>query len=276
MTLRKKILSITVATFLVALTLLYVSSQHIILGGFAQLEQENINTNIARVNEVLTNEIDLLNSVGEDWAPWDDTRDFILGKNDAYINANLNDPTFINTDLNFMIYMNKSNEIVYAKFFDLIEETEVDVPDHFRDYIKSAKLLLTHADSKDGKSGIVMIAGEPVLLSSWPASNSQYGSICGTFIAGKYFNNQQIEALAERTRLSLTFTQIDSSSINEDLKTAKAALADTNTFSQLLDESNIAGYLLVKDISGKPCLIAKIDMPRDIYMQGKQTSVYFM
>ncbi len=276
MTLRKKILSITVATFLVALTLLYVSSHYIILGGFAQLEQENINTNIERVNEALTNEINRMASTAEDWAPWDDTRNFILGKDDSYVGNNLADSTFANTGLNFMIFVNNSNEIVYAKGFDLVESVEVDVPENLKDYIKSTKFLLTHANSKDGKSGIVMVSDEPVLLSSWPASNSQYGPICGTFVAGKYFNDQQIGVLAERTRLSLTFTQADLSSMSDDLKTAKAALANADTFSQLLGESNIAGYLQVNDILGNPCLIAKVNMPRDIFMHGKQTSVYFI
>ena len=73
MTLRIKILSITIVTFVFALGLLYTGSQFIILGGFTHLENENINTNINRAKEAVNNEFEKMTTTCGDWAPWDET-----------------------------------------------------------------------------------------------------------------------------------------------------------------------------------------------------------
>ena len=46
-------------------------------------------------------------------------------------------------------------------------------------------------------------------------------------------------------------------------------------FVQRLNERFITGYTILKDIYGKPVLLVKVDMPRDIYQQGKLTMHYY-
>lgn len=277
MTLRKKILSITVATFLVALAVLYASSQHIILGGFAHLEQENIDIHVKRVNEAFTNEIDKMTSTAGDWAPWDDTRDFVKGTHASYVEENLNETTLVNLGLNFMIFYDNSNKIVHKTGVDLNEGTYIEVPEKLTDFLDQNQTLLTHNTPDDSKTGIAMSGDFSALISCWPITNNNMEMPAnGTLVVGKFFDDQQIAALAERTRLPLTFTCINSAHMTDDLKTAKAALADRDTHWQLLDESTIAGYSKVNDILEKPCYIVKVDMSRDIFMQGKQTSTYFI
>ena len=47
-------------------------------------------------------------------------------------------------------------------------------------------------------------------------------------------------------------------------------------FIRPLDIQSIAGYALLKDIYGKPALILRVDMPREIYSQGRASFLYLV
>ncbi len=59
---------------LVVLTLI---SHLVILGGFTRLETEDMEVNVKRSLNELSNTLDWLNATAGDWAPWDDTYYFI-------------------------------------------------------------------------------------------------------------------------------------------------------------------------------------------------------
>jgi two-component system sporulation sensor kinase A len=85
----------------------------------------------------------------------------------------------------------------------------------------------------------------------------------------------ELSYLYEATCLPLTLQVLDSSSIPSDFQTANSSLSKGETvFVQLLNEKTIAGYVLFKDVYGKPILILRFDMPRDFYVQGQASVIY--
>jgi signal transduction histidine kinase len=64
--------------------------------------------------------------------------------------------------------------------------------------------------------------------------------------------------------------------VPSDFAAAQSSISGENpTFVESLSEKSIAGYALIKDVYGDPALILRIDMPRDIYQQGRATIYYF-
>ena len=95
MTLNKKVLIIVGVAFLCVVGVLYAITSNIVLGSFAKLEEQNVRTNIKRVQNAFQDKLAELNSTAGDWAPWNETRDFVLGENKTYIDDNLIDVTLV-------------------------------------------------------------------------------------------------------------------------------------------------------------------------------------
>src|SRR5438067_12401889 len=89
MTLRKKTLGIIGLMFVGLIIVLYSASQLIVMGSFAQQEDQDTRQNVERVQSALTDNLASLEGTTRDWSIWDDTYAYIKDTNDNYFNSNL-------------------------------------------------------------------------------------------------------------------------------------------------------------------------------------------
>lgn len=84
MGLRKKTV-ITISTTLILMVLIiYSIINTILLGGYATLERDDILQSMAQAIKVIDGEVDQLQTIAGDWAPWDDTYFFVQNGNQNY------------------------------------------------------------------------------------------------------------------------------------------------------------------------------------------------
>ena len=94
---------------------------------------------------------------------------------------------------------------------------------------------------------------------------------------GRYLDSKEIKQLSQITKLPLVFSRFDNKALPQDVQIAFQSLSSEHpVFFRLLNEESIAGYGLIKDIYGKPALIAHIKEPRTIYQQGREAVKYFL
>jgi|GEM_PF-3316040 len=270
MTLEKKSLigiGLTVASVIVVL---YFASRIIMLGGFAKLEEQNTVQNVKRVQEAITEDLATLNATAGDWASWDDTYAFIQDGNDDYINNNLKDATFANLKLNLMLFINSTGRIIYGKGYDLSTEKEVTVPASLDKQITPGSPLLQHLNTESSGTGVVLLPEGPVLVASRPILTSgRMGPIRGTLVIGRYLNSAEIKRLAQRTHVSFTIQRLNDPQRPFDVRLALPLLSKKTPVQVRAQNLNtVAGYALLPDIFGKPCLVVKVSLPRDIYKHG--------
>ena len=275
--LRKKAPVIIGVTFVVMIVFLYITWRIVLLGSFTKLEEQNTRQNVERALSALSNELSTLDATGWDWAAWDDTYAFIEDANKDYIESNLVDETLTTLRLNLMLFINSSGETVFGKGFDLDEEEEIPVPQSLQEHLSPDNFLLRHPDTESSVTGILPLPEGPMLIALWPILTSEdEGPIRGTLIMGRYLDEAEIKRLAKITHLSLTVRWLDSK-IPFDFQAAVSSVSEEKPiFVRPLSEESIAGYALLKDIYGKPILILRADMPRDIYQQGQATIPYFI
>ena len=276
MTLRKKTLLIIAATFLSLIAILYFASQTLLLNSFNELEEQNTRQNVERALSALSNDLSSLDATAGDWAGWDDTYAFIEDANTDYIESNLIDGTFTELKLNLMLFINPSGRTVFGKAFDLHNEEEIPVPQSLLEHLSDNNFLVAHPDTESSITGIVLLPEEPMLITSQPILTSEdEGPIRGTLIMGRYLDAAEIERLADITHLPLIMHRFTDPQIPPDFQEARLSLSEeTPILAQPLDEQSIAGYTVLKDVYGKPSLVLRVDMPRDIYQQGQETLVY--
>ncbi len=278
MTLRRKTLYIIGMTFVGLIVILSLISQNILLGGFADIEEENTRQNVERALSVLSSDLSSLETTTGDWASWDDTYAFIEDANTEYIESNLIDETFIGLGLNFILFIDTSGQIVFGKAFDLHNKEEMPVSRSLQGHLSANNPLLYHPNTESSITGIVLLHEGPVLIASQPILTSEdEGPIRGTLIMGRYLDAAEFNRLAEKILLSLTTHRTDDMQMPPDFKEARLSLSkETPILVRPLDEQYVAGYTLLTDIYGKPVLVLRVDIPRDIYQRGQTNLAYFV
>jgi PAS domain S-box-containing protein len=269
MSIRTKTLVLIAATTAVLLVILYTLSLLIVLGQFAQLERRDAERSAVQALNALNDEEAQLDAFNNDWAAWNDTYAFIASGDPEYIASNLVDETFLNVSLNFMVFVDNDDKVVYAKGFDYHLAEEVPLPPPLLARILGPKR--NHVDSgwTRARSGLLLLPAGPALLSCRPilTSNAE-GPARGTLLMGRYLDRQEIQRLGESTRLSLQIFRLDEQP-PKDLAQVLPLLSEAaRPLARPLDASRIAAYLRIDDLEGKPALALRVDQPREVYRRG--------
>ena len=278
MTLRRKTLLIIAGTFYGVIILLFFISRNILLGSYAELEEQSTHRDLERVLASYSYELSNLKTTTADWSAWDDTYAFVADRNEDYIRSNLTDSTFTELGLHLMLYIDSSGQIVFGKAFDLKDEEQVPLPPSIPKYLAEHDFLVTHRDTESSYTGAIVLPEGPMIISSQPILTSEdVGPIRGTLIMGRYLDAAKVNELAEMTLLSISIDKYNDPRVPPDFSVARSSLSTVSpVFVQPLSERSIAGYTLIKDIGGHPALILRVDAPRDIYHQGQSAISYLI
>jgi sensor domain CHASE-containing protein len=277
MGLRKKTLIIIVSVFLVLTASVILSSRFLVLKGFIDLEKEDTQLEVEHVWAEISNDISRIDSVAGDWAPWDDTYEFIHDRNQEYIESNLSADTLLNLKINFMMFVNRAGQLIFEKSVDFNEGGVATLPVGLWTHINSKKTLFEHASSKEGTSGILMFGDLPVLIAARPIVQSNFqGPYRGTLIAGKYLDASEIEKISETAHLSVSIQPFNRPKMPSDFKKALSLMSEKDLIAvNPLNKNFISGYMVRRDIEKNPAFILKIETRRNIYNQGLNTLLYF-
>lgn len=278
MTLRKKTLLITGCMIAGMVLLVYVIAQLVILQSYIKLDHDSADRNTQRAVNVLTSHLESMEKVIIDWAFWDDTYEFASKGNETYVADNISDEAFQTLNLNFMLFLDKQGSLIHAAGFDLVAAQAITVPDDVRQVLTSDPLLLTHDSESDTRSGIIDVSGRKLMVASAPILQSDFeGPPNGTVILGRYLDDQEVALLSETLGLPVSVFAYNAPDLPPDVFTAKETLSTQQPiFSQTLADNAQSGYALINNLQGTPDLIMRIDMPRSVYQQGKQTLSYFI
>jgi len=268
----------TVASVLCAVLLfLLVSSKFIFLDSYVRVEEERALQDLQRVTSAIANDLGYLDASTADYAGWDDTCRFIADGDRSYIISNLDDQTLIRLRVNLIAFVRPSAELVYARSLDLKEGRAVPVPADLMRHLVPGSCLLRHDNLKNGRTGLITLSGRPMLVASRPIITSQYqGPIRGTLIMGRYLGQEEIARLGELTHLPLQILPTDDPARKDHLQACTTKITSMASIHLDRGEDLLVGHILLNDIYGQPATMVRVDLPRQITQQGKQTIGYFI
>ncbi len=244
------------------------------LSNFLELEQEDTLENVERVQNAVTTEQGYLDYIVQDWACWDDTYKFIEDKNQEYINVDLQNQTLAGINVNVMIFVNNSGEVVYVKSVDTSTAEEIPVPEELLAMVEDGSLLTK--GENDSISGFVLLDENPMFISCHPILTTKYeGPSRGTLIFGRYFDDALLDSFKKVTRSSLSMYRADEKMPPDfQMKIINISENTDEIIVEPLGEEQIAGYFGLKDIKGQLALLIRADFPRDLYLHGEKTINY--
>jgi signal transduction histidine kinase len=243
--------------------------------GFEDLEKQTVEKSTNQVTNALSARLTALSTLCYDWAVWDDTYQFAQKYNQEYIDRNMQDETFISSKISVVCILNSYGDIVYSKAYDIIHSQEIVLPEDLHD-ILFADGLTQPRNLQNVTTGIMMLSGQPTLIVSRPIlTSTAEGPSTGAFIMGRFLDSEVLSTLSETTHLSIDMLSTQSANQNLELNSfMKSQNNAGSVFVQAQSEDLISGYALVKDLSGNSAFMFKVDIPRDIYAQGKKMIVF--
>lgn len=277
MALHKKTLLIISVAIAGLIGVLYTASSTILLDSLRKAEEQETRQIVKGVLNVFTQTQDDFSSRFADWSAWDDTYTFIESPNEDYAKPNLIPETLANLKVNLILYINSSGRIVYGTGFDLKTKKKTPIPQALREHLSPNDLLLQHPNSKSNVTGIVLLPEAPMMITSQPIVTSiGEGPIRGTLIYGRYLDASRIDNLIRVNRLSLSMYGVNEARLPPDLQKVRSSMsAKEPILIRRLSEKTIAGYSLLPDIYGKPAVLLRVDVPREIYQKG-QNSLHYL
>ena len=278
MTIYRKTILIVGISLIALITALGATSSIIITSSFDRLEEEDAHRNVIRAKNQFSDILSKLESTAGDWAPWNDTYLFVQGKDPGYIENNLNDETIVNLGINFMLFLDRSGNLIYTKCVDLETGEEAPVQEGLIDMVLSYQASISDAEKLSGGSGILMLDSVPVFIASAPILKSDStGPSQGTLIAGKYLDAGQKAMLEEHTQLSTSVISYrDFVSINKYAAILSQMNTGQNTVIRPQNNEIISCYFMENDIVGDPAFIFEILSPRHIRQHGIRMLEYFI
>ena len=277
MKIRRKTLLVLIFTTIILMSVVYVVSQKIMLDSIAVSENKEADSNAQRFITNLNIELQSINSTDYDWSQWDDTYQFIENNNTAYINSNLPDQTFITQRLNLMLFVNQSRQLLFGKAFDLENQTDINLQNAEISQILNNNFLYTN-DTTQSEGGLILFGGTPMLVISQPILTSAgEGPVRGALIMGIFLDKSESNALAQAVGLPLEMFTIGTSQMPSDFQIASKSLSPKQlVFAQVTNQTNIAGFVLLQDVSGAPILITRVDSYRTAYLQAETSLNYLL
>jgi len=271
MKLRTKSIIVICVGFSILCLVLSITLNAIIIGSYSDLESKTVSEHVGRVLNQFNQEYSNLEAVASDWSVWDDTYFFIENKNETYINNNLLYEIFQDIGINFMLFYDNLDTLVFSRVYDFQVKNETILPSSLYSYISNNKgSLLTHQSLESTKTGIILcdIKETPLLISITPILHSnREGPIHGSLVMGRFLDDTKVEAFGNITHLAVVLHPL-SSKISNDFEHASSNIEGIPIFIQPINSTYIAGYVLIDDVFGNPVFIMEVGSNRDIYNQG--------
>ncbi len=263
MSLRGKVLSLILVTFIVYGALDYGVQRLFILPSFTTLERDESAKDMGRAVQAIAREVEHLGSSVADWALWDDTYHYTQDRNDAYREANLNEATLTGLKINVMYIFDEHDQLVWEMVYDLDNEEKTDI-----EGLEKQLSAIRLPNTTSSVDGVLLTAHGPILISAKPilTSNGE-GPAKGHFVMGRFLNTKSI---SDQARITLRETPLDATTISPDTKAlVEKVWQQQEPYIFQEDEVNRV-YSVMPDIAGKPALLLEVDVPRSITARGQR------
>jgi len=135
---------VVVALFMVYGAFDLAIQRFVIMPSFNSLAREEATKNMQRAQQALEREIHHLGLASNDWAYWDDAREFVSGRNGEFIGSNLTFAAFTELHVNLMLFYDVEGRLVWGRAYDLATETSLLAPERLDTEFRTMQKVMVH------------------------------------------------------------------------------------------------------------------------------------
>ncbi|TAL59822.1 MAG: EAL domain-containing protein [Legionella sp.] len=279
MRLQKKVFFVILIVWTVFCLLLYLGSKVLLVNTFLLLERDSVYQDLQRVKEALNREGDALANTTSDYATWNDMYSYMQGENPAYVVNNMNLPGLVNINFDLVTYWNIDGKLVVGASINSDKSQIIPYPEGLEHYIYPGAKLFAEAKKRDRFYGFGLTAkGLMVLASNSLKDSDGVKKSLGTLISGRDITPDLINKISNITKLKINLFLPQQINSDPELKTIydKIIASDTEMITNPINDESIEGYLVFRDLNGKPISLLYILTHRAIYTVAHQSLNYFI
>lgn len=264
-TLRSKILIILLIQAILLCAIVIVVVDRVMMPKFERLQEQVVTDHIKRAQNTVASDVSYLEQIVYDWSVWDDAYDFIQDENAGFKATNLIPETFINYQIDMMLYITLSGELVYQGQMDLDDEEMITADSGF---IKALKehIISSGPENPVAESGLFKYKDKIALIAShkiYPSAGNDVSDSKGYMIVVKLLTESVISDWAKRIELPLKVTAA--------VDTAETGPAVFDILIEHLNDSLISGRVKLPDINQQPVMALSLTLEKKTSAVGKTT-----
>lgn len=271
MSLRWKIVLILAGVSVLFCAGSYLVERFIVQPGFLAVEKKLAEQDVTRCVEAIGRDREHLSIMTDDWGTWDDTYQYMATGDKQYEVANLIPSTFTNTKLTLFALVGTDGAMRWGRTVDFASGEDMEIPGLLEQLAGTDNPLMTLPRPDMVRSGLLMTAAGPMLVAVRPVTHTdRSGPVNGSLIMGRLLDNAAVTDLAGRVQTNLRLINLDDVSDPVD-REAVAALGDSRSVRvHSVDGSTNLGYAVLADVFGRPRLLLRANLPRQVSRQGEQ------
>jgi hypothetical protein len=248
----------------------------IVIASIKDIERSQVEKIMARAKEALRNELVTLEKTALSWSEWDDTYYFAGGSNPGFVDKYINKESLSSLDAEVVGVINNNEQFMLLRKYDGTNETYVPTTeDETRSIAETYKSLKAGGINK----GFMPYNGKPLMITFNNITTSDTsGPTNGIFVLGKIINDEALAGLSSVVQAEMKMELIEVVANGKAEYTNAIKYLDDNRNEILINNEGlqIAGYSYFKDITQKPIILAKVVVPRDIYININKNYLFFL
>jgi len=271
---REKTTLLVGGVLVVLIVSVYVGSRNIIETKFSFLEQREARKNVDRVLLALEASGATLDATVKDWGYWDSAYRFMGDGNEEFVAENLSPNAFATLRVRAIAMLDVDQRLKWGGALVPGKSPEFVTPEDFtRLYGAILSPQMTRGDGEK-RAGLVMTGAGPMIVSSCPILTSEEtGPSRGTIVMGRILDESEIERLATTMKMNLEVSRVDSLGKNSPYETMVLNMAKGASHEvRIRDDHSLDAFGLVRDLSGAPALMVRINLSRETYQQARGTT----
>lgn len=268
--LRAKMLMVVALGMLLLFVYLFFVARSILIDGYTKLEKERTQIQVGSAAHVIQEQMQQLDGIVSDWAHWNDTYQYFLEPNAAYIQSNINDDTFRHLKVNAIFLVNLDGGVILKRGFDYITGRPWQAPIQLENLMARDGLLADPA--KEGVSGIFWTPDGILMVSAFAVRQSGgVGRRLGTFVMVRQINQSMIAHIEEVIAAKVVITR------KSEHKQASQWLFESEPIVvRPLDANQIAGYMRLPAVIGDTDLLLSTVADRSIFAQSQSVFSFLL
>ncbi len=227
----------------------------------SKVEKVLVEENLSRAEFAVHESSQALKRLCRDWGWWDDTYNFVKKFNEQYVLSNLTPEILVNLDLDLVMFFDHEGKY----FFSHSAEGTDDIELSFTTKGRHGNEIVRKCGS-EGLTGLARIDHRLMQVSVQKIFNSKLdGAPAGTMVMGRYLGDRQLDKLGKALQMDLFFRELKD-------------VPDKDVFfdSPQSGDDKLNGFMVLRDVFGKPLVLLGLGMHRDAYEIGSSMFKVFL
>lgn len=274
MTIRKKIVAVSLAVFALLGVTQYVIQRQVLLPHFAKIEREQARAHMDRVSGAIARELGVIGLVTRDWGNWIAPYNFMLDHDPAFLKENVTLEAMRETKSNIVLLIGLDGEFVSSTALDPASGQLLSV-----DYLAGGKLaandpLRGQLGKSTIMSGIIPTDHGPLLMAAAPILNGTgKGTPVGMLVLGRFL---VLDELAQAANVAATDLRLlppnDPEAAGSSARLGSVPGPDQPDTDRLVETDRMTYvYHELDDLAGRPMLTLRTASVRDISQSALRT-----